>query len=77
MIADGIQRGVGSELSAQSDVLVARFEADFAERNKSLVGVFNGRYSELTSKLQINESALKTLVPKIAGNTFDPTKLFR
>jgi uncharacterized protein (TIGR03545 family) len=77
VIADGIQRGVGSEISAQSDALVARFEADFAERNKSLVGVFNGRYSELTSKLQINESALKNLVPKIAGNTFDPTKLFR
>ena len=77
VIAEGIQRGVGSEISAQSDALAARFESDFAERNKSLVGVFNGRYSELTSKLQINESALKNLVPKIAGTSFDPTKLFR
>lgn len=77
IIAEGIQRGVGSEISAQSDALFARFEADFAERNNSLLQLFNGRYSGLTSQLQTDESALRNLVPRISSNDFDPKKLFR
>lgn len=77
IISEGIQRGLGQEISAQSDVLVAKFNADFSERRGSLTKMFNGRFAGLDTLLRKDASELQNLIPKIGGNTFNPSTIFR
>lgn len=77
IISDGIQRGIQQEVSAQSDALMARLNSDYTSGRGSLIEMFNGRYTGLSTKLSNEQSDLQKLIPQIGSNTFDPTKLFR
>jgi uncharacterized protein (TIGR03545 family) len=76
-ISDGVKQGFGKEVTAQKDALIAKLDAQVSEKHNGLVGLFNGKYGEIFEQLNLRESGIQDLIPKVAGRTLDPTKLFR
>jgi len=76
-ISTGVKQGFGREVSAQKDALIARLDAQVGEKQNDLVGMFRGKYGNIIEQLNLRESGIQELIPKVAGRTFDPTKLFR
>jgi len=76
-ISNGVKQGFGREVSAQKDALIAKLDAQVSEKQNGLVGMFRGKYGDIIEQLNLRESSIQELVPKVAGRTLDPTKLFR
>ncbi|MBI1313722.1 TIGR03545 family protein [bacterium] len=77
-IANGVKRGLGNEVTAQKDALIAQLNERLDGRNKELIGLFNDRYKSLFSQLDGKQDLIRKLVPNVAdAGGFDPTKLFR
>ncbi|MHC4878502.1 MAG: TIGR03545 family protein [Planctomycetota bacterium] len=77
-IANGVKRGLGNEMSAQKDAMVAQLNQRLNARDQKLRGMFNERYSEIFKDLNGKQDLLRNLTPTIATERgFDPTKLFR
>lgn len=76
-ISNGVKQGFGREISAQKDALIAKLDAQVSEKQNGLVGMFQGKYGNIIEQLNLRESGIQELIPKVAGRSFDPTKLFR
>lgn len=74
-IATGIKDAIGNELSAQQDALVAQLDEKFKARKSELISQFNGQYSHVAEQLNLQETTLKSLVPKTGNIALDPSKL--
>lgn len=76
-ISNGVKQGFGNEISAQKEALIAKLDAQVGEKQNELVGMFRGKYGDIIEQLNVRESGIQELIPKVAGRTLDPTKLFR
>lgn len=76
-ISEGVKQGVGNEVSAQKDALLAKLNSDLDVKQGELIGLFRGKYGDILQQLQLRETGIQDLIPKVAGRTFDPSKLFR
>ena len=77
-IARGVKRGVGEELSAEKDALIAKLNTRFTEKQKDLVTQFNDRYKDSLGKLDTRHEAIQKLIPQVAGgNPLDVLRKLR
>lgn len=77
-IANGVKQGLGNEVSAQKDALIAKFDSEMGARNNQLVEMFRGKYKDVFSQLDSRQTNIQSLIPKLGSKSgFDPTKLFR
>ncbi|MDA1163070.1 MAG: TIGR03545 family protein [Planctomycetota bacterium] len=76
-ISNGVKQGFGREVTAKKDALIAQLDSQVTEKHNGLVGLFKGKYGEIFEQLNLRESGIQDLIPKVAGRTLDPTKLFR
>lgn len=76
-IANGVRRGLGREVSAQQDALVAELNQRMQERDQKLRGLFNDRYRKLFADLNGKQDLIRNLMPNVADRRLDPGKLFR
>ncbi len=74
-IANGIKDAIGNELSAQQDALVAQLDEKFKAKKSALISQFNSKYGNVTDQLNLQETTLKSLVPKTGNIALDPSKL--
>lgn len=74
-ISDGVKQGFGNEISAQKDALIAKLDSQVKEKQDGLVGMFLGRRDSITEQLNLRESLIQDLIPKVAGRQLDPTSL--
>ena len=75
-ISNGVKQGFGQEVSAQKDALIAKLDAQVNEKQNGLVGMFRGKYGDIFEQLNLRQSVIQDMIPKVAGRTLDPTKLF-
>lgn len=75
-ISNGVKQGFGQEISAQKDALIAKLDAQVNEKQNGLVGMFRGKYGDIFEQLNLRQSVIQDMIPKVAGRTLDPTKLF-
>lgn len=75
-ISNGVKQGFGREVSAQKDALIAKLDAQVSEKQNGLVGMFRGKYGDIFEQLNLRQSVIQDLIPKVAGRTLDPAKLF-
>jgi len=76
-IANGVKRGLGNEVSAQKEALIAQLNERVLEKDQKLRGMFNERYKDIFSDLNGKQNLIQGLMPNVADRGFDPTKLFR
>jgi uncharacterized protein (TIGR03545 family) len=76
-ISNGVKQGFGNEVSAQKDALIAKLDAQVKEKENGLVGMFRGKYGDIIEQLNLRESGIQNLIPKVAGRTLDPRKFLR
>jgi len=76
-ISNGVKQGFGREISAQKDALIAKVDAQVKEKQDGLVGMFLGRRDSITEQLNLRESVIQDLIPKVADRQLDPTSLFK
>lgn len=76
-ISKGVRQGFSREVSAQKDALIAKLDAQISEQQGELVGMFRGKYGDIIEQLNVRESGIQELIPKVAGRTLDPSRLFR
>ena len=74
-ISNGVKQGFGQEISAQKDALIAKLDAQVKEKQDGLVGMFLGRRDSITEQLNLRESVIQDLIPKVASRQLDPTSL--
>lgn len=76
-ISTGVKQGFGREVSARKEALIAKLDSQVGEKQNELVGMFRGNYGNIIEQLNLRESGIQELIPKVAGRTLDPTRLFR
>ena len=76
-ISNGVKQGFSREITTQKDALIAKLDAQVTEKQDGLVGMFRGKYGDIIEQLNVRESGIQELIPKVAGRTIDPTKIFR
>jgi hypothetical protein len=76
-ISNGVKQGFGREISTQKDALIAKLDAQVKEKHDGLVKMFLGKQGDIVEQLDLRQSVIQDLIPKIAGRTLDPTRLFR
>jgi uncharacterized protein (TIGR03545 family) len=76
-IANGVKRGLGDEVSAQKEALIAQLNERVQAKDQKLRGMFNERYKDIFSDLNGKQNLIQGLMPNVADKGFDPTKLFR
>ncbi len=75
-ISSGVKQGFGQEISDQKDALIAKLDAQVNEKQNGLVGMFRSKYGNIFEQLNLRQSVIQDMIPKVAGRTLDPTKLF-
>jgi uncharacterized protein (TIGR03545 family) len=75
-ISNGVKQGFGNEVSAQKDALIAKLDAQVNEKQNGLVGMFRGKYGDIFEQLNLRQSVIQDLMPKLADKGLDPIKLF-
>lgn len=75
-ISNGVKEGFGREISAQKEALIAKLDTQINEKQNGLVGMFRGKYGDIFEQLNLRQSVIQDMLPKIADRTLDPTKLF-
>lgn len=75
-ISNGVKQGFGNEVSAQKDALIAKLDAQVNEKQNGLVGMFRGKYGDIFEQLNLRQSVIQDMLPKLADKGLDPTKLF-
>jgi uncharacterized protein (TIGR03545 family) len=75
-ISNGVKQGFGREISAQKDALIAKVDSQVQGKRDGLVKMFLGKQGDIVEQLDLRQSVIQDLIPKIAGRTLDPTKLF-
>lgn len=74
-ISNGVKQGFGQEISAQKDALIAKLDAQVSEKQNGLVGMFRGKYGDIFEQLNLRQSVIQDMIPKVAGRQLDPTSL--
>lgn len=75
-ISNGVKEGFGREISAQKEALIAKLDTQINEKQNGLVGMFRGKYGDIFEQLNLRQSVIQDMLPKVAGRQLDPTKLF-
>ena len=76
-IANGVKRGLGNEVSAQKEALIAQLNERVQAKDRKLRGMFNERYKDIFADLNGKQNLIQGLMPNVADKGFDPRKLFR
>mgnify|MGYP002630239540 CR=1 FL=1 len=74
-ISNGVKQGFGREVTAQKDALIAKLDVQIKEKQDGLVGMFMGRRDSITEQLNLRQSVIQDLMPKVASRQLDPTSL--
>ena len=74
-ISNGVKEGFGREISAQKDALIAKLDTQINEKQNGLVGMFRGKYGDIFEQLNLRESGIQDLIPKVAGRPVDASGL--
>ena len=75
-ISNGVKQGFGNEVSAQKDALIAKLNTQVDEKQNGLVGMFRGKYGDIFEQLNLRQSVIQDMLPKLADKGLDPAKLF-
>ncbi|MFT5324440.1 MAG: hypothetical protein ACI8P0_002302 [Planctomycetaceae bacterium] len=75
-ISNGVKQGFGNEFSAQKDALIAKLNTQVNEKQNGLVGMFRGKYGDIFEQLNLRQSVIQDMLPKLADKGLDPAKLF-
>ena len=76
-IANGVKRGLGNEVSAQKEALIAQLNERVQAQDQKLRSMFNERYKDIFADLNGKQNLIQGLMPNVADKGFDPRKLFR
>ena len=79
-IANGVRRGLGDEVSAQKDALIAQLNERVQGREQKLLGLYNDfatRNRDVFAGLEKKQNLIQGLIPNVANKGFDPTRLLR
>ncbi|MDA0807807.1 MAG: TIGR03545 family protein [Planctomycetota bacterium] len=74
-ISNGVKQGFSREISAQKDALIAKLDTQINEKHNGLVGMFRGKYGDIFEQLNLRESSIQDLIPKVAGQPLDASGL--